>query len=66
MTSLKLDDRPHSTVVRRPIAEVVHDLTAARQEQIEFVFLDSPSHGLNGFVVDPSKVTTLIRTSSRL
>ena len=56
----------HSTVIRRPIIEVVHELTAARQEGVEFVFLDSPSHGLNGFVVEPSKVTTLIKTTSRL
>lgn len=56
----------HKTVIRRPISEVVHDITAARQEDIEFVYLDSPSHGLNGFVIDPNKVVSLIATSSRL
>jgi hypothetical protein len=53
-------------VIRRPIHDVVHDITAARQEGIEFVYLDSPSHGLNGFVIDPSKVVSLIATTSRL
>jgi hypothetical protein len=56
----------HSTVIRRPIIDVVHDLTAARQEGVEFVYIDSPSHGFNGFVIDPNKVVAFISTSSRL
>jgi hypothetical protein len=54
----------HKTVIRRPITDVVKDLCLAREEGIDFVFLDSPGHGLNGFVVDPSKVVALIATIS--
>jgi hypothetical protein len=56
----------HKTVIRRPITEVVHEVTAARQEGTAFVYLDSPSHGFNGFVIDPNKVVAFISTSSRL
>jgi hypothetical protein len=56
----------HKTVIRRPITEVVHEVTAARQEGIDFVYVDSPSHGFNGFVIDPHKVVAFISTSSRL
>lgn len=56
----------HKTVVRRPIIEVVHEVTAARQEGTSFTYLDSPSHGHNGFVIDPHKVVAFIATGSRL
>jgi hypothetical protein len=56
----------HKTVIHRPINDVVTDLTRARQEDIEFVYLESPSHGLNGYVLDPSKVVAMASVASRI
>lgn len=58
-------DGGHSTVIRLPIYELVHDLTAAIQEGVEFLFIQSPTHGDNGYVVNPRKVAALSRTSVR-
>lgn len=54
-----------STVIRLPIGDLTNDLTAARQEGIEFLFIQSPTHGDNGYVVDPKKVVALSRTNVR-
>lgn len=56
----------HTTMLRVPVADVERGITRARQEQIEFVYLQAPNLAANSYVVDPNKVVAMISTGSRL
>ena len=56
----------HTTMLRVPISDIERDITRARQEQIEFIYVQAPNLAANSYVVDPNKVVAMVSTGSRL